>query len=143
MFKLIFLLFLHSGFLQATFLFYTYTHQDYIRCTQAGNNNCITINNNKISNGACCQGGTEKPCKHDGEVYEMCSNQVDSASLKLFTSPNEKPCPEENVIHITSISFTKTIIDSWSSKNFSIRYCKFKISALPSLNAKIILKLSG
>jgi len=37
------------------FLFYTQTHMDYIKCTKAGNNNCLPIIDGKLGKGVCCK----------------------------------------------------------------------------------------
>ena len=73
----------------------------------------------------------------------MCTNNVDSSSLKTFTSPSPAPCPEDNVIHADTVNFKKRIKKTFTSAEFSPRYCKFKISAKPELNAKIILTIRG
>jgi hypothetical protein len=68
---------------------------------------------------------------------------IDASSLKTFTSPSPPPCPEVNVFEITSLDFKKTTKEYWTTEKFTPRYCKFKISAQPELNAKIMIKISG
>jgi hypothetical protein len=73
----------------------------------------------------------------------MCTNNVHSTKLKTFTSPSPPPCPSSNVIFADSVDFKTSVKEVFTPKNFSPRYCKFKISAKPELNAKIILTIKG
>ena len=80
---------------------------------------------------------------HKGKEYNVCSNKIDASSLKTFTSPSPPPCPVQNVFDISSLDFSKTTKESWTAESFTPRYCKFKISAKPELNAKILVTISG
>ena len=120
----------------------TKSFQDFDDCINKWNaNHCLDPTD--FTTGVCChnQDGIDpfrQTCLQGTKQFLYCTNRVEDESLKTFTSPNPAPCPATKQFIAESRVFRGQIEEHWAfGQEQDLRTCSFRVTAEPSLNAKI------